>query len=147
MASCENKRNHGEKCFDGVISNFNPFIFHEKCDGSAILVLIKTDNNERIGAYTRVSLEGLEIKQDPSTVIFNIDNNKYYNLENSEKPIIVCNPNELPQFGVDLQIKSNGEGINSFPNNYGEHNINNSKELTKDHTFKIDNLEVYKIEF
>ena len=136
-----------KQCFDGVNSNFNPFIFHEKCDKSAILLLIKTDNNERIGAFTKVSLEGLEIKQDPSTVIFNIDRNEYYNLANSENPTIVCNPNELPQFGVDLQIKSNGEGINSFPYNYGDKNINISEELTKEHIFKIDNLEVYKIQF
>ena len=136
-----------KKCFDGVENNFNPFIFHEQCDRSAILLLIKTDNNERIGAFTRVSFEGTEIKQDPSAVLFNIDKNKYYNLANSEYPTIVCNPDELPQFARDLEIKSNGQGINSFPINYGDIYNNYSQELTKDHIFNIDNLEVYKIIF
>ena len=136
-----------KKCYDGVINNFNPFIFHENCDRSAVLVLIKTNNNERIGAFTKASFEGLEIKQDLSTVIFNIDNKKYYNLANSEYLTIVCDPNELPQFGVDLQIKSNGQGINSFPFNYGDKYNNYSEELTQKKIFQIDNLEIYKIEF
>ena len=136
-----------KKCFDGVETNFNPFIFHEKCDKSALLLLIKTDNNERIGAYTKVSLEGLEIKRDTSSIIFNFDKNHYYSLANMEYSTIVCDPNELPQFGYDLQIKSNGQGINSFPFNYGDKDENYSEELTEEHVFKIENLEVYKINF
>ena len=102
------------KCFDGIEENFNPINFHEKCDDSALLVLLKTDKKERIGAFTRVSFEGLEIKRDPSTVIFNIDTDIYYPLGSSQYFTIVCDPYELPQFGVDLQMKSNGQGITLF---------------------------------
>ena len=135
----------GKKCFDGGNDNFNPIIFHEKCDGNAVLVLLKTDNNERIGAFTQVSFEGLEIKRDPSTLLFNIDKGTSYELASSEYSTIVCDPNELPQFGVDLQIKSNGQGINSFPFNYGNKNKNTAEELTKNHVFQIINLEIYKV--
>ena len=135
----------GKKCFDGGNDNFNPVIFHEKCDGNAVLVLLKTDNNERIGAFTQVSFEGLEIKRDPSTLLFNIDKGTSYELASSEYSTIVCDPNELPQFGVDLQIKSNGQGINSFTFNYGNKNKNTAEELTKNHVFQIINLEIYKV--
>jgi hypothetical protein len=134
------------KCFDGIEENFNPINFHEKCDDSALLVLIKTDKKERIGAFTRVSFEGLEIKRDPSTVLFNIDLGNYYPLANSEYSTIVCDPNELPQFGVDLQIKYNGQGINSFPFNYGNKIINSYEDLTEDQVFKIEKLEIYKVD-
>ena len=133
------------KCFDGLEENFNPLIFHNKCDQSAILVLVETDNQERIGAFTKASSEGLEIKRDISSVIFNIDKGKYYSLANSEYYTIVCDPNELPQFGIDFQIKANGEGINSFPFKYGNKNINLSEELTQNHVFSIKNLEIYKV--
>ena len=135
-----------QKCFDGKDDNYNPIIFHEKCDGSALLVLLKTDNKERIGAFTKISFEGLEIKRDPSTALFNIDKGKFYALTSPEYSTIVCDPNELPQFGVDLQIKSNGQGINQFPFNYGDKNINNFEELTKNRIFQIENLEIYKVE-
>ena len=133
-----------EKCFDGIEDNFNPDIFHNKCDKSPVIVLIKTDNNERIGAFTKASFDGLEIKRDPSTVIFNIDTGKYYPLASSEYTTIVCDPNELPQFGADLKIKSNGQGINSFPSNYGDKNSNEAEDLTKNKVFKMENLEIYK---
>lgn len=141
------KNTKEKKCFEGVESKFDPYAFHEKCDNSAVLVLIKTDNNERIGAFTKASFAGLEIKRDTSTVIFNIDKDKYFQLANMEYSTIVCDPNEMPQFGFDLQIKSNGQGINSFPFNYGNKNQNNSEDLTKEHVFTIKNLEIYKIEF
>ena len=134
------------KCFDGKDDNFNPLIFHEKCNGSPLLILLKTDNKERIGAFTKVSFEGLGIKRDPSTALFNIDQGKFYALASQELSTIVCNPNELPQFGEDLQIKSNGQGINSFPSNYGDKSINYSEELTKNNIFQIDILEIYKVE-
>ena len=137
----------GKKCFDGVENNFSPKIFHEKCDGSAVLVLIKTENNERIGAFSKVSFEGSETKNDPSSILFNIDKGKHFELGSSEYSTIVCDPNELPQFGDDLQIKSNQQGINKFPSYYGNKNKNKAEELTNNYFFKIENLEIYKIEF
>ena len=135
-----------QKCFDGKDDNFNPIILHEKCDGSPLLVLLKTDNKERIGAFTKVSFEGSELKKDPSSALFNIDQGKFYALANPQIPAIFCDPNSLPQFGADLQIKSNGQGINSFPFNYGDKDINYMEELTKNMAFQIENLEIYKVD-
>ena len=136
----------GKKCFDGKESNFNPVIFHEKCDKSALVVLVKTDNNERIGAFTKVSLEGFEIKRDEDSVIFNLDKNKFYPLANKEYSTVVCDPNELPQFGPDLKIRSNGQGINDFPSMYGDRYKNEYQDMTKNKVFNIDILEIYKVD-
>ena len=134
------------KCFDGAKNNFDPQIFHEKCNDNPLLMLIKTDKNERIGAFTKASFDGFEIKRDISSALFNIDRNKFYVLANQEYFTIVCDPNELPQFGKDLKIKKNGQGINSFPFNYGDKNINEPEDLTSDNIFNIQNLEIYKVD-
>ena len=134
------------KCFDGEEDKFNPEIFHKKCDKSALLILIKTDNNERVGALTKESFEGLEIKRDPSSAIFNVDQGKFYVLASPEYSTIVCDPDELPQFGVDLKIKTDGQGINSFPFNYGDKNLNTYEDLTENNEFKIEHLEIYKLD-
>ena len=135
-----------DKCFDGEEDKFNPEIFHKKCDKSALLILIKTDNNERVGALTKESFEGLEIKRDPSSAIFNVDQGKFYVLASPEYSTIVCDPDELPQFGVDLKIKTDGQGINSFPFNYGDKNLNTYEDLTENNEFKIEHLEIYKLD-
>jgi hypothetical protein len=135
-----------EKCFDGIEDKFAPETFHKKCDKNPVLVLIKTDNDERIGAFTKASFDGFVIKRDPSTALFNIDKGDYYPLASPEYTTIVCDPNELPQFGADLRIKSNGQGINSFPCNYGDKNENDSEDLTKKEVFNIENLEIYIVE-
>jgi len=135
-----------EKCFDGIEDQFSPETFHKRCDKNPVLVLIKTDRDERIGAFTKASFDGYTIKRDPSTALFNIDKGDYYPLASPEYATIVCDPNELPQFGVDLKIKSNGQGINSFPFNYGDKNENELEDLTKKDVFKIENLEIYTVE-
>ena len=135
-----------EKCFDGVEDKFAPETFHKRCDKNPVLVLLKTDRDERIGAFTKASFDGFEIKRDPSTALFNIDKGNYYPLASPEYAAIVCDPNELPQFGVDLKIKSNGQGINNFPFNYGDKNENEPEDLTKKEVFTIENLEIYKVE-
>jgi len=135
-----------EKCFDGIEDQFSPEAFHKRCDKNPVLVLIKTDRDERIGAFTKASFDGFAIKRDPSTALFNIDKGDYYPLASPEYSTIVCDPNELPQFGVDLKIKSNGQGINSFPFNYGDKNENELEDLTKKEVFKIENLEIYTVE-
>ena len=135
-----------EKCFDGIEDKFDPETFHKRCDKNSVLVLLKTDRNERIGAFTKASFDGFEIKRDPSSALFNIDKGDYYPLANPEYTSIVCDPNELPQFGADLKIKSNGQGINSFPCNYGDKNENVLEDLTKKEVFKIENLEIYTVE-
>ena len=135
-----------DKCFDGVKDNYNPTKFHEKCDNSALLILIKTDKNERIGAFSKVSFDGTQIKKDPYSFLFNIDERIFYTLDDPQSPVIFCDPNLLPLFGIDLQIKTNGQGVNYFPFNYGDKEINTHEDLTKDSIFTIEDLEIYKVE-
>lgn len=139
----EMKGTIGEKCFDGVESNYSPKIFHEKCDKSPLLVLIKTTTNKRIGAYMKETSDGLEIKKDITSFLINIDENKFFHVGNNEYTTIVCDPNQLPQFGLDLVIKPNGEGTCMFPFHYGKETDSPKDFCNKD--FTIENLEIYKV--
>ena len=136
----------GDKCFDGIENNFSPKIFHENCDNNALLILIKTDDDKRIGGFIRVSVDGNEINRDPSSALINIDTGKFFYVGSADYSTIVCDPNELIQMGVDFKIKTDGQGINMFPLNYGK-NTDSSKDFYKDKNFIIKNLEIYKVLF
>jgi hypothetical protein len=139
----EMKGSFGDKCFDGVENNYSPKIFHEKCDKSPILILIKTDSNKRIGAFIKVSSDGLEIKKDLASFLFNIDKNKYFHIGSKEYTTIVCDPDNLPQLGLDLTIKA-GKGLNRFPQQYGKE-TDPKKDFLEEEDFNIENLEIYKV--
>ena len=133
-----------DKCFDGNENNYSPEIFHEKCDKSPLLILIKTETKKRIGAFIKVSSDGLEIKKDLSSALINIDDNKYFYVQNDEYITIVCDPKQLPQIGLDLKIMTNGQGRNMFPFHYGKSN-NAKKDFYEGENFNIENLEIYKV--
>ena len=132
------------KCFDGPENNYSAEKFHEKCDKSPLLLLIKTDDNKRLGAFMKVSSDGLEIKKDTDSVLINIDQEKYFSLRNADYITVVCDPNELPQLGVDLKIKKNGEGVNMFPSHYGQ-STETKNDFYQKESFKIQSLEIYKV--
>ena len=133
-----------DKCFDGPENNYSAKIFHEKCDKSALLILIKTDDSKRLGAFIKVSSDGLEIKKDSDSCLINIDESKYFYVASTDYTTIVCDPNELPQLGVDLQIKKNGKAINMFPFHYGK-NTDSNKDFYQNNNISIQNLEIYKV--
>ena len=135
-----------DKCFDGPENNYSPQKFHEKCDKSALLILMKTDDNKRLGAFIKVSSDGLEIKKDPDSCLINIDENKYFYVASTEYITIICDPNELPQIGIDFQIKKNGKTLNMFPFHYGK-NTDSNKDFYKSNNINIQNLEIYKVTF
>jgi hypothetical protein len=135
-----------DKCFDGNENNYSPEIFHEKCDKSPLLILIKTETKKRIGAFIKVSSDGLEIKKDLSSALINIDDNKYFYVQNDEYTTIVCDPKQLPQIGLDLKIMTNGQGRNMFPFHYGK-NTDSNKDFYKSNNINIQNLEIYKVTF
>ena len=134
----------GDKCFDGNENNYSAKIFHEKCDKSPLLLLIKTETNKRIGAFIKVSSDGLEIKKDLASALINIDDNKYFYVQNNDYITIICDPKELPQIGLDLKIMTNGQGRNMFPFHYGK-STDNKKDFYDGTDFKIENLEIYKV--
>ena len=133
-----------DKCFDGPENNYSAQTFHEKCDKSALLILIKTDDNKRLGAFIKVSVDGLEIKKDSDSCLINIDESKYFYVASTDYTTIVCDPNELPQLGIDLQIKKNGKALNMFPFHYGK-STDTINDFYKSNNIRIQNLEVYKV--
>jgi len=133
-----------DKCFDGPKNNYSPEIFHEKCDKSPLLLLIKTEDNKRLGAFIQVSSDGLEIKKDIHSFLINIDESKYFNLASEDYTTIVCDPKELPQLGVDLKLKTNGQGIVYFPYHYGK-STDTKKDFYMENQFNIAKLEIYKV--
>ena len=135
-----------DKCFDGPENNYSPQKFHEKCDKSALLILMKTDDNKRLGAFIKVSSDGLEIKKDLDSCLINIDENKYFYVASTEYITIICDPNELPQIGIDFQIKKNGKALNMFPFHYGK-NTDSNKDFYKSNNINIQNMEIYKVTF
>ena len=140
----EMKGTIGDKCFDGVENNYSPKIFHEKCDKSPLLILIKTDSNKRIGAFMKESSDGLEIKKDLASFLFNIDKVKFFHIGSNEYTTIVCDPDNLPQIGLDLTIKTNGKGLNRFPQQYGKE-TDPKKDFLDEEDFNIESLEIYKV--
>lgn len=133
-----------DKCFDSSGNNYSPTIFHEKCDKSPLLILIKTESNRRIGAYIKVSSDGSEIKKDLDSFLVNIDTNKYFHLGSDNYVTIVCDPNKLPQIGLDLTIQEDGQGMSRFPSHYGKE-TDSQKDFCEEQNFKIENLEIYKV--
>lgn len=135
------------KCYDSIVYDFSPKMFHENCDGSPILILIKAKNDERIGAYTSISSEGYQNNKDDESMIINFDNDNYfkYSQEATNKFPIYCNPDNFTRFGDDLIIYNDGKVESNFPNCYG---INEGKQedFIKEKKFEIDILEVYKVE-
>ena len=133
-----------DKCFDGPENNYSPKIFHEKCDKSALLILIKTEDNKRLGAFIKVSSDGLEIKKDSDSALINIDEKKYFYVQSTDYTTIVCDPNELPQLGVDLQIKKSGKIVNLFPFHYGK-STDSNKDFYNNNDVNMEKLEIYKV--
>ena len=133
-----------EKCFDGKEYLYSPSVFHEKCDKSPLLILIKTESNKRIGAFIKVSTDGSEIKKDLDSFLVNINTNKYFHIGSDKYVTIVCDPHNLPQIGLDLSIQNDGQGMSKFPSHYGKE-TDSQKDFCEEQNFKIENLEIYKV--
>ena len=131
------------KCFDSEVYGFKPEMFYKNCAGNALLFLIKTEDGEKIGAYTSESKnENMEIRDEKSMLI-NFDNNEFYK-QNKEKTDcnIIYNLNDFPKFGGDLEINENsGE---SFSYCYGSDE--EMEDFVNSYQFYIEILEVYKVE-
>lgn len=142
MINCEIK----EKCFDFKKNGFDSKKFHDQCDGSGILVLLETENKERIGAISSVSFDGNQKKQDPRSALFNIDDQKFYILADSEYFTIICDQQKFPQFGNDFIISNDGTFINNFPYYYGDKIFDERDDLSQEEESKIIAMEIYKVD-
>lgn len=136
------------KCYDSIVYGFSPQMFYKNCAGNALLFLIKTGDGERIGAYTSESKnENINIKDEKSMLI-NFDNNKFfkYNMDKTKDCDVIWNLNEFPKFGGDLEIyDEKGESLFPFCYGLGE-DLEESEYFVKSYVFKIEILEIYKVE-
>ena len=134
------------KCYDSEVYGFHVNKFHENCDGYPLLILIKTKNGEKIGAFTSKSNDGIRNVIDEQSVLINFDKNKYFmnNLNENNKCFVYCDVNEFPRFGNDLIIYRNGIGESNFPECYDIIGENVDGEFIGK-KFNIDIMEIYAV--
>jgi len=125
-------------------------IFHLMCDHlNMSLVLIETNFDVRFGGFTTQSWRGFNIKKiDNNAFVFNLDNNKIYDIIINE-PAIGCYPKFGPVFfGCQIRVYDNffirggttcNKGLNyKTTKNY---ELNNGMQ-----SYLIKDIEVYSIE-
>ena len=133
------------KCYDSIVYGFNINRFHENCDGYPLLILIKTKANEKIGAYTSITNEGIKIIKDDNSMLINFDRNEYFlNDKENEECFVYSHFDEFPQFGNDLVIYRDGKG-EAMNNNCYKISGDNNKELMENKKFEIEIMEIYKL--
>lgn len=121
---------------------YSPQSFHNKVDKyKNTLIIIKDINNFIFGGFTRKTWDGDKIfKRDKKAIVFNLDKEKYYKVNDEEKSIF-CNPDNLAIFG-EGDIYLGVDSIkSSFPKAYGSFKDDKENELTMGYT-KLTPLEV-----
>ena len=121
---------------------YSPQSFHTKVDKyKNTLIIIKEVNNFIFGGFTRKTWEGDKVfKKDKRAIVFNLDKEKYYKINDEDKSIF-CDPDNLSIFG-EGDIYLGADSIKSnFPKTYGSSKDNKDKELTMGYE-KLTPLEV-----
>ena len=128
----------------------NVKIFHQKCDNLQMsLVLIETINGKRFGGFTSKSWEGKCIRKiDNNAFIFNIDNNKIYDVIINEQAI-GCYPKFGPVFmGCQIRIYDNFffKGGTTCNCGLNYQTLFNYELNDGERDFIVKDIEVYSIE-
>ena len=79
-------------CFSSTNDNDAYQLMKQYCDGTKIIVLIKSENGKRFGGYTsgvNVSDITVTFYQNDNSFLFSLDNMKKYNVKNKEHAFIV----------------------------------------------------------
>ena len=121
---------------------YSPQSFHTKVDKyKNTLIIIKDVNNFIFGGFTRKTWDGDKVyKKDKRAIVFNLDKEKYYEINDEDKSIF-CNPDNLAIFG-EGDIYLGADSIKSnFPKTYGSSKDNKENELTMGYA-KLTPLEV-----
>ena len=121
---------------------YSPQSFHTKVDKyKNTLIIIKEVNNFIFGGFTRKTWEGDKVfKKDKRAIVFNLDKEKYYEINDEDKSIF-CDPDNLAIFG-EGDIYLGADSIKSnFPKTYGSSKDNKDNELTMGYE-KLTPLEV-----
>ena len=132
------------KCYDSEVYGLHVNRFHENCDGYPLLILIKTKNGQKIGAFTSKSNDGIKNIVDEKSIIINFDKNKYFINNSNEKCYVYCDIDQFPRFGNDLIIYRDGHCETNFPNCYNN-GQNKKGDFIEQDIFDIDIMEIYRV--
>ena len=73
--------------------------FHSKCDNIyPTISLFKTDTDKKFGGYTEANWNIKTYGSDPNAIIFSINKEKYYKVNNCPEKSIYCDPKRGPNF-------------------------------------------------
>lgn len=133
-----------KKCYDSEVYGFHVNRFHDNCDGYPLLIVIKTKNDKKIGAFTSITNEGIKHIVDEKSILINFDKNNYYLYENNNC-YVYSDIDQFPRFGNDLIIYRDGHGESKFPECYSM-NGRSDKEDFIEEIFNIDIMEIYAVD-
>ena len=131
--------------------------FKKKCNNKgATLTVVKSNNNEIFGGFTKCNWTNEECKfgQDKDAFLYSITNKKIFEIVKPEKAIInydegyafACFGNTDDWNGLYFYARDNNiEGYNNPKNLTDIYNIPDSKELCSDFFFNVIEMEVYQI--
>ena len=105
--------------------------FHKKVDDyKNIIILIKDINNFIYGGFTTRTWDGNKIyKNDKNSILFNLDKEKYYEINDIEHAIF-CDKELLAAFGEGDLIIGPKSIESAFPKSYGKSKDIKDNELT-----------------
>lgn len=139
-------------CYQASSMNDNQKYFKDHCLTYRSLILMRTQNGRRFGAYIgkRKHLYHFdEFVDDQSSFLFNIDNNKMFQVQNSQQAYIIYKEGYFMFGNEDLVIKPNflneSTCLSKFPSNYGN-NSNSYEDLTGEKfNFQLSEFEVFNL--
>lgn len=135
-------------CFSSINDNDDYLLMKQYCDGTKLIVLIKTENGKRFGGFiSGVRLSDIDITsyKDDNSFLFSLDTMQKFMINNKDHAFYVERDGYF-SFGADLVIKKGfTEGkINSssFPLDYGTE-ANTLEEFNGGmSTFNIEEIEI-----
>ena len=136
--------------YKATVHGFKASDFHGKCDNKApTLVIIKNDQNQVFGGFTKQNWNHGGWKQDAEAFIFSVTARKKYSIKPDQVAYAIrCYSNYGPTFGGghDIYICDNSNTSNSS-NSYAGHTYNNVtyQELTGTKNFKCLEIEVFEL--
>ena len=133
------------RCYDSEIYGFHINKFHDNCDGYALLILMQTKNDQKIGAFISESIDGTKEIYDEKSLIIDLDKNEYFFHNLKKECFIYFDIDEFPRLGNDLIIFRDGYiEYKSFECYNNKENIER-KTVIDENKIAIDTIEVYKV--
>lgn len=139
-------------CYQASSMNENLKYFINHCLTYRALILMRTQNGRRFGAYIgkRQYLFHLdEFVDDQTAFLFNLDNNKTFLVQNSQQAYIIYKDGYFMFGNEDLIIKPNflneSTCLSKFPSNYGNKSDSYEDLTGEKFNFRLSEFEVYSL--